>query len=557
MRRRPVSFIQNLATLTLLALITMPVFASYSPKRISLSSPLYDQVDALYRLEGLARPSDARPWSNEEAAQIIEKLPGSAKTQDLKEQTLSLLEKTLPNGTGDDFSYRLSGTVSLEAYAHTNKDDFVIQEDWVYGGDERKPLFDFRMEAQFGTIFYFGTSIEAGIGMYTSNDTTQPIADGSIAVILPSSTPSIDHVTWSELYHRLFSTNAITKDTQFNATWPSNSQITIGTDWWNVSMARGALRWGNGKSGDLVIGSHIHSQNTLRFDFFSRGFKMELLYLFLEDHEDEENQRIFLGRRFEFEPFAWLRTTLSENVMYRGPSVAVKYLNPTSVYHNYYDSDKLNALASLEVNVAPCKGLSLYGQFALDQYQLSNESDSVANAMGRLIGAEYSWLAKEGVFSTSLEYVLTDPSLYRRDKVNFLMYRGLKNNGGPYIFDYLGYQYGSDSQVLRFDTSYLVAGSFKAAFSATILQQGEVDMYYTLGDTDSDYANVFGSAPSGNTITQKLIVGLEGTWWPAFAPATLYSEVNWVARRTYTRSTKTVSDRETDLQLILGVSFTF
>jgi hypothetical protein len=322
-------------------------------------------------------------------------------------------------------------------------------------------------------------------------------------------------------------------------------------------MAKGAIRWGNGKSGDLVIGSHINSQNTLRFDFFSKAFKMELLYLFLEDAEDEDNQRIFMGRRFEFLPFSWLRTTITENVMYRSSSIEAKYLNPTSVYHNYYDSDKLNALASLEMNIAPCPGLSIYGQFALDQYQLSNETDSVANAMGRLIGAEYSWLAKGGVFSTSLEYTLTDPSLYRRDKVNFLIYRGLENNGGTYIFDYLGYQYGSDSQVLRFDTSYFVAGSFKAGFNATILQQGEVGMYYTEGDTDSDYANVFGSAPSGDIITQKLIVGLEGTWWPTFAPVTLYSQLNWIASRIYTRSTETVSDRERDLQLIMGVTFTF
>ncbi|AEV29091.1 hypothetical protein SpiGrapes_1278 [Sphaerochaeta pleomorpha str. Grapes] len=557
MRRHPVFFIQNLITVSLLLLLTFPVFASFSPKRISLSSPLYDQVDALYRLEGLARPSDARPWSNEEAAQIIKKLPDSLKTRHFKEKTLSLLEKTLKSTAGDDFSYRISTTVALEAYAHTNMDDFIILEDWIFGGDERKPLLNFRMEAQFGTIFYFGTSIEAGIGLYTRSDITEDIADENIGIILPASTSVIGHVTWSELYHRLFSTNAITADTQFYANWPNNSQITLGSNWWNVSMARGAIRWGNGKSGDLVIGGHINLQNTLRFDFFSNGFKMELLYLFLEDHEDEVNQRIFMGRRFEFEPFTRLRATITENVMYRGPSLEMKYLNPTSIYHNYYNSEKFNSIASLEINFAPCKGFSLYGQFALDQYQMSNETDSVANAMGRLIGAEYSWLSKEGIFSTSMEYVLTDPSLYRRDKINFLLYRGLKNNGDPYVFDYLGYQYGSDSQVLRFDLSYLRACTFKTNFTATVLQQGEVGMYYAIGDTDTTYANILSSAPSGDTIRQKLILGLQGTWWPAFAPAALYGQINWIGKRTFTRSTEQISDREKDLQLILGVSFTF
>jgi hypothetical protein len=115
MKRQPAGFFRNLITLILLTLLALPLFASYSPKAVSLSSPLYDQVDALYRLEGLARPSDARPWSNAEAAQIIAQLPDTAKTRKLKEQTLALLQKELPSIGSDNFSYRLSGTVTLEA----------------------------------------------------------------------------------------------------------------------------------------------------------------------------------------------------------------------------------------------------------------------------------------------------------------------------------------------------------------------------------------------------------------------------------------------------------
>jgi hypothetical protein len=546
-----------IALAILFFLLSVPAFGAYSPKAIPLSSPFYDQVDALYRLEGVARPSDARPWSNEEAYQILKALPANPKTYRFREQTFALLQKTLRSRGAEDFSYRISLLASLEAYTHTNDEQFVIEEDWIYGGDERKSLLDLRLEAQIGTIFYFGTNIEAGIGIATDKDIEEQKYDVDLGVILPSSDPSVSHVSYSELYHRLFSTNMITKETQFLASWPRISQITLGDEWWNVSMARGAIRWGNGKSGDLVIGSHIVSQNTLRLDVFIRKFKMEFLYLFLGDPEDTINQRIFMGHRFEFHPYNWMRMTLSENVMFRGVSLDWKYLDPTYIYHNFFNSGEFNSLASLEVNLAPCKGLSFYGQFVLDQYQLPNETITIPNATGKLIGLEYSWLEKEGIFSTSLEYAVTDPTLYRRNKVNFLIYRGVQNNRSPYLFDYLGYQYGSDSQVLRFDLSYLSAGSYRIGFNITLLQQGEMTMYHSPGDTETSYPKILESTPSGDLLSQNLILGLKGIWWPTFGSVTLYSQVNWIARRTYTRSTGVIEDRQRDLQLVFGISYCF
>jgi hypothetical protein len=532
------------------------LFAAYSPKYIPLSSPFYDQVDALYRIEGLARPSDARPWSNAEAAKILEALPDRTRTRSLREQAASMLETILSPAGSDGLSYRFSGTVSLESYLHVDDEHFVTDDDWVYGVDERQPFLAVDMEAQYGTVFYFGTEVEVGISDTADGDETEEYDNAEIGVIVPD---SIEGITKSQLLSSIFSSNIDLNATTFDANWPKHSQIGLGGNWWNVSMARGTVKWGNGQSGNLIIGDQIESNNTLRLDLFAERFKMELLYLFLEDSLDDENQRIFLGRRFEFLPFSWIRATITENIMYSGDSIPLKYLNPTSVYHNYYDADHLNAIASAELSIAPYEGVSVYGQAALDQYQLPTESDSIPDAYGFLVGAGYSWLAgPDGFFDSNAEWAYTSPSLYRRDEVNFLVYRGLENNGSPYLFDYLGYEYGSDTQTVRLDFSYTKPGTYSVGTSVTVLWQGEVDMYYSTGDTDTTYPKVFGLSPSGDEISRTAILDLQGTWWPSSSHSVkLYGEIDFIGRDTYEKSSGTSSDRQFDIQLTTGVSYGF
>jgi hypothetical protein len=54
-----------------------PIYAQ-SQKIIPLSSEIYGETDALYLMRGLASPSAARPWTVNEAREILNKIePGS------------------------------------------------------------------------------------------------------------------------------------------------------------------------------------------------------------------------------------------------------------------------------------------------------------------------------------------------------------------------------------------------------------------------------------------------------------------------------------------------
>lgn len=552
-----------------LSLLGSPLYSTaYSPKTINLHSPLYEETDILYRLHGLALPSGARPWSTEEAALILSVIPDGGRTDALKEKALSRLETTLPKQDSNGLSHRFSTTVALEAYTHTNTTDFILPQDWSYNMDRRLPLFDFKMELQWNNTFYFATGVEAGPSATQSGDKTEIIVeehDQGVGAIIAPTEVEFEYLTTANLFKKTFNTNLMTFDKKdFQDLWPRDSQITLGGAWWNVSLGRGPISWGVGQSGNLIIGSHIKSHNNLNISLFSEEFKLQLLYLFLPNPLQRDEERIFMGHRLESQPYPWMRLAISENVMFKGESLPLNYIDPTYIYHNIYNSAKLNAIAGAELNLAIRPGLSLHTQFALDQFQFSNESGNEANAMGLLVGMTHSALLHKGVLSTTLEVVATDPSLYRRNNVDFLVVRGLFSNGDPLIFDYLGYQWGSDSIVLSAEMVYLIPGVARYALNALVHRQGEVTIYGThtikddgTGSSNDGNSNIPGPPPYGNEMTDQIIIGLEGSWWLTNTPIRIFSELSWIGKRTYTKSTKISSAKKSDFQLVAGMVYTF
>ncbi len=443
---------------------------------------------------------------------------------------------------------------------------FTLPQDWAYSNDRRLPLFDFRMELQWNNTFYFATSIEAGPSSVTLGDrdasNTILITANDIGALIPSSSGAY-RLKQASLFKKAFNTNLMTTKKEFHANWPRDSQITLGGRWWNLSLGRGPISWGIGQSGNLIIGNHIDSHNNLNINFFSEEFKLQILYLFLPNPLQNSEQRIFMGHRLETQPLPWLRLAISENVMFSGENFHLGYIDPTFIYHNIYNSTNFNALAGLELHISLAPGLSLYSQFALDQYQFSNESGSEANAFGLLVGMTHSAQIQKGILSTTLEVVATDPSLYRRDEVDFLLIRGLKNNGNPMTFDYLGYKWGSDSIALSAEVVYLIPGEARYALNALIHRQGRVSIFgphYKELDgtyTNGGNSNIPGPPLSGDTLKDQIIITLAGSWWLPKQPIRLFSELTWIGKRTYTKSTKTSTDQRGDLQLVAGAVYTF
>lgn len=539
---------------TLLICVSLAAQSSPSSRMISLSSPIYEQVDLLYRLAGRALPSASRPWSTQEARQILTTITELSEYPELVSKAWQHIEETELKEVSPSFSYLLSTTVNLEGYAHTNPDQFKTPSDWLYSVDERKPLFRFTMDMDFSDRLYFSTSVDIGVSSAHDNDPTDN------ATTIGAFTPLNVYLQQTAYRYQKYLLPNIPLSGSDNtlADWPRESQLSLAGNWYSLTTGRGALNWGQGISGNLVLGSHITNHNHLKASFFAEQAKLELLYLFLPNPTGEPDQRIFLGHRLEAQPSSWARIAVTENVMYQGSSLTLAYLDPTYIYHNLYDSNHLNAIASLEVDLAIRPSLSLHGQFAMDQFQLPNESSTIANAMAALVNLSYSWEQK-GFWTASAEFATTDPTMYRREGIDFLVARGLHNNGNPVIIDYLGYQYGSDSQVFALSLAYDNLTNLNLLLNTTLHRQGEVT-YLTSHSSggNTQEPDIKGPAPNGPTVKETLVVGLKGTYTPTWKKIiSFFSQIDWIGRRTYTKATKLGSDHRSDLQLSLGCSLTF
>jgi hypothetical protein len=145
--------------IVLLIISASLLFGSYSPSQIPLDSPIYQEIDLLYRLHGIPLPSASRPWNTNEAVQILNMLPQQSPYQELKEQAWQRIQSNQTEG----FSSKVTPTLALEAYTHTNSTDFKTFDDWIYSYDERLPLLDLSVSLQFSKSFLLETSLQAGV----------------------------------------------------------------------------------------------------------------------------------------------------------------------------------------------------------------------------------------------------------------------------------------------------------------------------------------------------------------------------------------------------------
>ena len=539
------------------------LFGSYSPSQIPLDSPIYQEIDLLYRLHGFPLPSASRPWNTNEAVQILNILPEQSPYEALKEQAWQRIQ----TNQADGFSSNVTPTIALEAYTHTNSTDFKTFEDWIYSYDEREPLFDLTIALQFSKSFLFETSLQAGVGGYTEKDTETALETYGIGAILNSGSAKL--VSSAYLYRRIFNTNIPNADKALEADFPRRSQLTYAGPWYAISLGRGPVSWGQGSSGNLVIGDHISNHTSLSASFFSQNTKLQLLYLFFPDlSTNNAGNRVFLGHRIEFRPLSWARFSISENIMANADSLSPQYLDPTYMYHNIFDAANVNSIASIEADIALAKGFALHGQFALDQLQLSSEKAKTANAIAYLGGLTYSWNEDEGYWTALAEFAYVDPAMYRREKVDFLVARDLMKHQAhlqPMIIDYLGYSYGSDSQVLQTKLTYFRPNLFSAEGSVTIHRQGELtytSAHYVNPDDAADVSNakapnISGPSPSGDSVSERLIVGLKGTYYTGWRNLELYAHADWIGRRILNKITNSYNSYASDLQLVFGLKLHF
>ncbi len=538
----------------LLLLVSSLLWGANTQQIIPLTSPIYRQMDRLYLLEGLSRPSSARPWSVSEASLILSRVRSDSP---LYSEIKKILEEGLRFKFSDGFQADVSLDINVEIYTHSNGEDFNTDRHWVYGFEERQPLAKLNFEFLVGNFFYLFTDLQYGRNRFTDRDTLASVGGPSGAVvgsIIDSNTEEGKIIASSWPYSQPFLTNILWPTHDLDMQIPKRALFSVGGRNWNFNLSRDKTKWGHGKSGNLIVDDHTDFHEFAKLNVFTNIFKYEWLNIFFETNpsfresrSSDTEFRIFMTHRLEFRILDKVTFSISENIMYRNDLLSLRYFNPAFIYHNLNSSTMFNAIAHAEIDYTFYRGFNLYGQFALDQATAPNEPAGQAPAFGWLAGLEYAIELPQGYLSASAEYVYSSPAMYRRKDVDFLMFRryptNVSSSGGEFYshIDYIGYKWGGDLQALQFELTYEHLKWGEVGLRLFGIRQGEVN-YFTPNNV---VTNLYETTPTGEAHDTGIITlwGKSATFLN-YPPISTWFQLDLIGKR----------DHKGDVQFTLGVS---
>ena len=570
---------KRLLGLVWIVILVFPLFGTQIDARfIELESPLYKEMDALYALSSLPSPNTNRPWTESQARLYLNQIDYSS-LDFVGQEIYKDLEKEINSGLRWNFEdeFSLSGgiTFSNEFYFHNNS-DFDTEEEWVRSWNDRKPLIRLWGEASSLSHFYTAADILYRFGRATKEDVYGLCSDivttdgyiGSYKV-----DGDVPYVKSSKYFSSLFASNFYTDTQNFSFIWPRRAIFSMGGKGWNLSFSRDRMKLGKSHIGSLLVDDHTDYTDSIRTTFSNRYFTYDWILLPLNTLTGNaeitpSESRVYMIHTLDFRILNRVSLKLSENVVWKYSTFDLGVLNPSFFFHNLNNRSLFNALAYIELNVAVCKGLNLYGQYAMDQARAPHEGESQSDSSGFSLGAEYTFTSLEGVFSIYSEYLMTTPLLYRRDKIDFIKVSRYYHQGDQYFdtyghmpfFEYIGYRYGGDTRTIKTGVTYLNALWGSAECYIQLMEHGEMSKYKSHNDegkNDED-ANLRGSTPYGSSVTRAVIISIKGDVdlssllsWPGIKA---YGEADWIVRGNYLKENGKYTDYATDFQVSLGIS---
>ena len=429
------------AFLILFMLLAILPLSAEGGRMIKLSDTLYEDMEDLYLLNGLSGISSSRPWSESEVKMMLSRLDYDA---------LNPLSRTLFDsirGKLQEKKYYLAPHVSIspEIYYHTDGEHFRRDTYWHYGFNERNPFVLASIEAGLGP-FYTYSELAFGYGRVTGYDTfikTGDIEDWcGIGAVVPEEDGSLELLDKSVPYSSAFLFN-FPKLTMLEIDIPRRTSFTFAFDDMTFGFLRDKLSWGRSKIGNFIFDDHVSRMDYLFLKLYYKRFGFDyVIYLPEVDYSSmnsnlyEGRNRVMLAHMLSFRILDNLSMAVSENVMYSFRTGEFFQFNPAMIFHDLNNSETLNAIAYLELEYVPIRGLRIYTQFVLDQATIITEKNTQPPAFGISLSTEYAMKLGDGILSFFAEGAYTSPYLYRRENVDFIVFNEIAEQSDETIYSY-------------------------------------------------------------------------------------------------------------------------
>jgi hypothetical protein len=216
-----------------------------------------------------------------------------------------------------------------------------------------------------------------------------------------------------------------------------------------LTFGRDKAVWGPGRRGNLLLSDNSRSMDMLRLSGSWGPFRYTALTAVLDHYTARivyphaemvmRVNRYLCAHRIEIKPFKQLSIGLSESVLYGGVGRQLEfyYMNPLTWYHGEQlnNQNEDNTFLSFDFTLRPKNGISLYGEFLVDDFQIEKKSkgDDEPNELGFIAGLYLTDPIRGSNIDISAEYTRVNNWTYNQGK-----YWNRYVNDGKIIGHFLG-----------------------------------------------------------------------------------------------------------------------
>lgn len=288
-------------------------------------------------------------------------------------------------------------------------------------------------------------------------------------------------------------TNLPLEGNAFDAAFPRQAGLSVGSRFCNLTIGRGSLNIGRSLAGSMLLADAVDRLDYITASVFHKKVRLSLNVIELEP------TRFVFSHEAAFRPIDWIALRFYEGIVLNAP-FDPKYLNPMAIFHNYFGwkEKTFNTNASdtsgkssigcqfgIGIDIVPVRGLRLYGQYGQNQFQTSFElknypdARNIPNSLGGLAGVEYIYPFSFGHLAVAGEFLYANPWMYIMENKYISLYHSRKDTvagkemtKSP-INQWLANPYGPDTMGGFLQVSLTEPQKYRAKLGYRFLVKGE------------------------------------------------------------------------------------
>lgn len=464
--------------------------AANMQKTYLMTDEIWQEADRLCRMNGVLGPVPVSPTTESEIMTALNRLNYSslsAKHKAIYDNILNEFDANTGYAYKDDqIILDPSIRINPQFYAFNNMKETYASEFFLQYRD-RQPLMIMELETSFfeNIYFYIQYNYMDNPVSFELDSSTNKVKVGplfynfsNMASIL---NPSLDG-SWIGYLTGNKTGNAAPTLLSYQ---PLKAGVSAGNSFFNVFLGRSRQTFGNGITGNLVIGDNFSYQELLKFSVNTNIFNYQLSLTHYDNAEDKMDFQ-FSGvhqlrsiQRLDFSFFNKLRFAINIGAHIMTTNMFDwRMIMPMMLVHNWNNNsesmdielnngDEINNILGFELEWVANKYLTLTGQLVIDQFRLPVEKDSVVpSAYGFILNAKVITPIKSGIIDSWIEFVYTNPYLYLNRKIwndnnktdcyyldHIAGYWYSQSSAGE--INYLGHSFGPDTIAVSIGTNYI------------------------------------------------------------------------------------------------------